>query len=105
MCLWNKAIFHLEETLVGFGFLGVRGRWGESAASCFIFNIHSPCNLVGKRALWEDLRELRDDNLNSPWCLAGDFNAVRCISESRGHNFCTQQERCLSLMSSLMIWG
>lgn len=34
--------------------------------------------------MWEGLRELRSDNLGSPWCLAGDFNAVRSVSERRG---------------------
>jgi len=40
-------------------------------------NIYSACNLVGKRGLWDQLRQLKTNLGGKVWCLVGDFNTVR----------------------------
>lgn len=34
--------------------------------------------------MWEELKNLRANYLDSAWCVAGDFNSVRSTSERRG---------------------
>lgn len=69
---------------MGNGFLGIKGRWENAQADCFIVNIYSPCDIAGKRRLWEESKDLRASNMNCAWCLGGDFNAVRSASERKG---------------------
>ncbi|PNX92374.1 cysteine-rich receptor-like protein kinase [Trifolium pratense] len=55
-----------------------------------IVNVYSPCNLAGKRKLWEDLLNLiRGDN--SEWCIGGDFNAILHLSERKGSSVATRR--------------
>ncbi|GKV09172.1 hypothetical protein SLEP1_g20714 [Rubroshorea leprosula] len=51
----------------------------------YILNIYSPCELSGKRALWEELQNLIS-NRKGNWCLGGDFNTVRSSRERAGCN-------------------
>lgn len=82
--MWNSECFTMQETFRGNGYLSVKGVWGDSASVCYIFNIYSPCNTVGKRALWEEILSLRSSCFDSAWRLAEDFNIVRCASERKG---------------------
>jgi hypothetical protein len=50
----------------------------------FLFNIYSPCNLEGKKKLWEELLVLKNLNGDGEWCVGGDFNAVLLSSERKG---------------------
>lgn len=64
--------------------------WGSKAcggsqqphASSSMFMYLVVC--LEKRVLWDERRGLRDSNLHSPWCVVGDFNIVRCLSERKG---------------------
>lgn len=56
---------------------------------CPIVNIYSPCSMQGKRSLWQALGELKGEDPNMCWCLAGDYNAVCSRSERRGRGFFT----------------
>ncbi|GKV25907.1 hypothetical protein SLEP1_g35285 [Rubroshorea leprosula] len=83
LCIWDKKIFKKEEVLEGDHFIGVFGLWGEKGVPVYILNIYSPCDLSGKRALWEELHNLIL-NRKGNWCLGGDFNAVRSAGERAG---------------------
>lgn len=84
ICIWGTDCFTIQDSFSRNGFLGMKGLWWSSQDPCFIFNIYSPCSLSRKRALWADLKALRATNIGHPWCLAGDFNAVRSLCERRG---------------------
>ncbi|GKU99314.1 hypothetical protein SLEP1_g12182 [Rubroshorea leprosula] len=83
LCVWNPKVFKLTEVIEGDNFIGVTGVWGEDKILVHILNIYSPCQVTGKRALWEELQRLILSR-NGNWCLAGDFNAVRSIEERAG---------------------
>lgn len=84
LSMWDPKVFDVQDSYSGDGYLGVKGVWGADSSPCFIFNIYSPCNIVGKRALWEELRVLRSNYMFLAWCIAGDFNVVRSSSERKG---------------------
>lgn len=42
----------------------------------FLVNIYSPCNIEGKRFLWEDLLRLKCEMQGGDWCICEYFNAV-----------------------------
>ena len=44
-------------------------------------NVYAPCDLAGKRALWEELKQLRASNSPGAWCFLGDFNNIRSQDE------------------------
>ncbi|GKV28743.1 hypothetical protein SLEP1_g37755 [Rubroshorea leprosula] len=83
LCVWNPKVLKLIEVIEGDNFIGVTGVWGEKEILVHILNIYSPCQVTGKRALWEELQHLISSR-NGNWCLAGDFNAVRSIEERAG---------------------
>ncbi|XP_076900877.1 uncharacterized protein LOC143555149 [Bidens hawaiensis] len=51
-----------------------------------ILNVYSPQNLVTKRALWREIRDLIGEG-NGRWIVAGDFNSVRCAEDRRNSLF------------------
>lgn len=58
--------------------------WGCTKQKCFVVNIYAPCNIAGKRKLWEDLRMTKTGFGKGKWCLVGDFNAVSRSCERKG---------------------
>lgn len=92
--LWRRKGFVLQHSFSGTGFLGVKGIWEGTQQSVFIFNIYAPCNLSGKRAMWDELRALRARNSGSHWCLTGDFNAVRYTYERKGNSSWVSSTDC-----------
>ncbi|GLU09384.1 hypothetical protein SLE2022_262480 [Rubroshorea leprosula] len=41
LCLWNKSVFAKEITIVGDGFVGVKGIWRPNKIQCSFFNIYA----------------------------------------------------------------
>ncbi|GLT79360.1 hypothetical protein SLA2020_508510 [Shorea laevis] len=58
LCVWNSKVFRKKEVVKGDNYVGVCGLWGEDDTLVYIINIYSPCQLMGKRALWEELQTL-----------------------------------------------
>ncbi|GKU93948.1 hypothetical protein SLEP1_g7497 [Rubroshorea leprosula] len=83
LCIWNAKVLKKMEVIEGNNFIGISALWGEERISVYILNIYSPCQLMGKRILWDDLQGLINSKKGN-WCLAGDFNAVRGIEERAG---------------------
>lgn len=84
LSLWDANRGSLVFTFTGRGFSGVCLDWGSNKERCFMVNIYSPCNMEGKRKLWEDLKMSRKGFEKGLWCLIGDFNAVSRINERKG---------------------
>lgn len=84
LSMWNAGKGSLIFSFSGSGFLGVCLEWGYSKQKCFVVNIYAPCNLAGKRKLWEDLKMSKRGFGGGRWCLVGDFNAVSRLGERKG---------------------
>ncbi|KAH1193007.1 Leucine-rich repeat receptor-like serine/threonine-protein kinase BAM3 [Glycine max] len=67
--------------LEGRNFLLLEGRCVNNNQRLLIVNVYAPCDLAGKRVLWDELRQLRASNPNGLWCFLGDFNSIRSPEE------------------------
>ncbi|KAI8527621.1 hypothetical protein RHMOL_Rhmol12G0089800 [Rhododendron molle] len=47
---------------------------------CIIVNVYAPNITLARRNLWEELLALKANHQN-PWCIGGDFNEIREVSE------------------------
>ena len=65
----------------GRNFILLDGRCVNNNQRLFIVNAYAPCDLAGKRVLWDDLRQLKTSNPNGLWCFLGDFNSIRSQEE------------------------
>ncbi|GKV45281.1 hypothetical protein SLEP1_g52387 [Rubroshorea leprosula] len=83
LCLWNPKVLTMSRIIEGENFIGIEGIWGREATPVSIINVYSPCQLSGKRTLWEELKKLVSGR-GGNWCIAGDFNAVRKTKERNG---------------------
>ena len=59
LCLWNNSVFHVDRSIKGDRFLCLDGRWVCEDHRLFIVNVYAPCDLAGKRNLWEELYQLK----------------------------------------------
>ena len=84
LCLWNNSVFHVERSIKGNRFLCLEGKWKSEDQRLFIVNVYAPCDLAGKRNLWEELLQLKESNLDGAWCFLGDFNSIRNQEERIG---------------------
>ena len=76
--------FNVERRVSGRGFILLEGVWRKEAQKVIIVNIYASCDSQNKRILWESLKQLKDLNPRSLWCLLGDFNSVRNVSKRVG---------------------
>jgi len=84
LCMWNNSTFHVEMRVKGRNFLMLDGRWVIENQRLYIVNVYAPCDIAGKRALWEELRQLKVSNPNCLWCFLRDFNSMRSQEERIG---------------------
>ena len=62
--------------LEGRNFLLLERRCVNNNQRLLIVNVYAPCDLAGKRVLWDELRQSRASNPNGLWCFLGDFNSI-----------------------------
>ncbi|RZC19336.1 hypothetical protein D0Y65_006236 [Glycine soja] len=55
LCLWNNSDFQVERRVKGRNFLMLEGKWVKENQWIRIVNVYAPCDLAGKRTLWDDL--------------------------------------------------
>ncbi|XP_045791747.1 uncharacterized protein LOC123886474 [Trifolium pratense] len=82
LIMWNAGLFKVKFSFTSDSFLGLCVEWKEG--TLYIINVYSPCNLSGKRKLWNDLLEFKLNNEQGDWCVGGDFNAVMKEGERQG---------------------
>lgn len=82
--LSKRYAFLLSIQFQGNNFLGVTGSWGSEQIQVSIVNVYAPCDLRGKRAVWDDLLSLMYSRVGDKWCVLGDFNAIKSLSEWKG---------------------
>ncbi|GAU35252.1 hypothetical protein TSUD_323890 [Trifolium subterraneum] len=78
----------------GSGFLGITVE--REGVIINIVNIYSPCNISGKKKLWDDLLSFKRQSGGGEWCMGGDFNVVLHTYERKGSSAHSRQgERTL----------
>ncbi|XP_028122989.1 uncharacterized protein LOC114320091 [Camellia sinensis] len=67
------------------------GRAGTlfSSFNCVIVNVYDPSEVAKRKELWDNFARLKNTFLG-PWCMGGDFNEIRTISERIG---CSRRDR------------
>ena len=89
--IWDEEFFEIVEAISGHRWSLMRGNIRSISFSCVFVNVYAPNDVEGKKQLWEELLCLKD-RFRDPWCIGGDFNAVRNISERRG---CSVRSICM----------
>ena len=82
LCLWNNSAFQVERRVKGRNFLMLEGKWAKDNQWLHIVNVYAPCDLAGKRTLWDELRHLKVSDPNGLWCFLGDFNTIKSQHEN-----------------------
>ena len=77
LCLWNNSVFEVDTKVKGSNYLMLEGRCVDINQRMFVVNIYAPCDLAGKRLLWDELKQLRASKPPGIWCFMGDFNSIR----------------------------
>ena len=87
---WHKNKFKLAKHIAGESYIGVFGEYCNSVNNVLtpvaVFNVYSSCNFNEKVKMWEELINIKMGVGCSHWCILGDFNAVRKMTERRGIN-------------------
>ena len=81
LCMWNNSTFVVERKVKGRSFLMLEGTCCSNNQKLIFVNVYAPCDLVGKKALWDELRQLKASNPSGMWCFLGDFNSIRSSQE------------------------
>ena len=42
------------------------------------------CDIQSKRVLWDNIKQLKSQNIEGLWCILGDFNNIRTSEERVG---------------------
>lgn len=82
--IWKKESFEMTVEFSGSNFLGVEGWWGKERVKVSVINVYAPCDMSGKRLLWEELASQLDNRGGDKWCILGDFNSIKDVSERKG---------------------
>lgn len=97
LCIWNPDRFRLKECCSLRNFVLLSGIAGVGF-ECTIVNIYAPNDVVKRRFLWDSLGRLKT-HYSNPWCLGGNFNEIRYISERKG---CSRRERGMNDFNGLV---
>ncbi|KAL0294970.1 UNVERIFIED_CONTAM: hypothetical protein Sradi_6858100 [Sesamum radiatum] len=81
---WNAVEIGVEVLLVAGQFIHCRLLNKRTSTTCLTTVVYGECDLVRRRLLWEELRNISAATADVPWCVLGDFNIVVDASESCG---------------------
>ena len=84
LCMWCENSFRLQRKVIGNGFIFLEGELVREAQQINIITIYSPCDIHGKRSLWEAVKHLKEAAAGVFWCILGDFNSIRDPEERFG---------------------
>lgn len=60
LCMWCDKAFRLQRKVIGTDFIFLQGELIREAQQINIITIYSPCDIHGKRLLWEAVKQLKD---------------------------------------------
>ncbi|XP_028127519.1 uncharacterized protein LOC114324015 [Camellia sinensis] len=82
LCVWNPRVFLLQDSCCSRNFIMVAGKV-KSDFDGVLVNLYAPNEVVKRRELWDLIVRIKP-LFPKPWCIRGDFNEIRCISERVG---------------------
>jgi len=86
--MWKKDCFELKGFRSGNNFSIIEGIWKVGKpVEITIVNVYCGGSLREKRSIWDEISEIRKNQRIKLWCVAEDFNAIRCAGERRGQNY------------------
>ncbi|XP_028107353.1 uncharacterized protein LOC114306334 [Camellia sinensis] len=97
LCIWNPERFKLVDCYGSRNFIILSGTVGLSF-DCSVVNLYAPNDVCKRRQLWELLKRMKISYPN-PWCMGGDFNEIRFLSERKG---CSRRERGMNDSNELV---
>jgi len=72
----------MQRKIVGSGLIMLECIRKEDGERIAIVNIYALCDIVLKRALWEEIKKIKQESQLDMWCIIGDFNYV-CKNSKR----------------------
>ncbi|XP_028053768.1 uncharacterized protein LOC114258112 [Camellia sinensis] len=97
LCIWNPVVFQLKNYCCNRNFILLAGSI-FSSFNCVIVNVYGPNDPVGRKRVWDILMNLKSHFLE-PWCLGGDFNVIKSISERKG---CSRRDKGMREFNELI---
>jgi hypothetical protein len=97
LSIWNKVKASLVFTFMGDGFVGVCLDLLLDNRRCYIVNVYASCHIRDKRRLWNDICMSKRGFGDGLWCVVGDFNSVRNVTERKGVRSLSQDSRTLEM--------
>ena len=92
MILWDSIKFKCTEKVLGSFSVTVKLNFGEEG-SFWLTSVYGPNKPLWRKDFWLELQDLY--GLTFPrWCVGGDFNVIRRISEKMGDSRLTVNMRC-----------
>ncbi|XP_028109689.1 uncharacterized protein LOC114308322 [Camellia sinensis] len=88
LCIWNPDAFQMVDCCCNHNFIILSGTLFNNL-DCVVVNIYAPNDSTIRRNVWDILTRLKS-LYDKPWCLGGDFNEIRNISERKG---CCRRDR------------
>ena len=96
LCIWGEDFMSLETIVRGDKWLCIKGFKQELSGSIAIILVYDPYTTVEKRALWDELLNVKN-NQDVPLIVMGGFNEIKCPEERLG---------CLNATGSMgEFWG
>ena len=92
MILWDSSKFECTEKVLGSFSVTVKFNSGEEGSFwlTLVYDLNKP---LGRKDFWLEHQDLY--GLSFPrWCVGGDFNVIRRISEKLGKTILTFNMRC-----------
>jgi len=85
--MWKKNCFEIKRYRNGNNFSIIKGVWKiGTPIEITIVNIYCGGTLREKKIIWDELSEIRKSHPIKLWCVARDFNSIRCVGERRGQS-------------------
>ncbi|RVX00292.1 hypothetical protein CK203_024581 [Vitis vinifera] len=89
LVMWDKKVLEGLEAKVGSFSISCIFKNYEEGFVWVFSGLYGPCNGKERRELWEELAAVKG-LWGDPWCIAGDFNAMRFpVEESNGRQMST----------------
>ncbi|XP_057730222.1 uncharacterized protein LOC130945532 [Arachis stenosperma] len=99
-CLWDKSTWNVDITFHSSQMVHIELKQGQSPPWLLSVIYGSP-QRASRRALWNKIRDL-SSNINQPWCLIGDFDAIlndfkrKGSARSNPRGACSEFQTCIS---------
>lgn len=86
LSIWDSRIYQVEGVITFMNFLITIGRWIGIQEPMIFANVYGPHNSHDKKKLWEDLCQIKNENIGN-WALFGEFHIVRRRDERYNSEF------------------